>query len=308
MLSGGNATELPFCRLPDGGRRFLGIPALGDLTARKGYGRPVFEALGYSCAYCGQGLGSYRSWLEISVDHVLPQHLLRVGWPKEWLLDLANSVPCCRACNEFTNSYRVGEVKPATPEEFFDLRDRHFRGKQLLALSGHEGERAWHSANVPNASSIRLLLRSYKDALSELQNRGVIRSTKVLADYAEWLAAHALNLELAEGGATKGYDAIDRATGMRYQVKARHVIPPYMQPDLRGQGSLDNEPFDYLVGVLIGVDYEVLRAAIVPIALVRERAKRIKYTNGYRFHLASGVLSHPDVVDVTPKFRSAADL
>lgn len=158
------------------------------------------------------------------------------------------------------------------------------------------------------AASIKDLMRAYKEALSALKDRGVIRSTKVLADYAEWLAAKALGLELARGGATKGYDAIDPVTHERYQVKARHVVPPYMQPDLRGQGSLDDGPFDYLVGVLLGEEYQVRLAAIVPIALVRERAKRIAYNNGYRLHLGVGILGHPDVVDVTDRFRQAAKL
>jgi len=165
------------------------------------------------------------------------------------------------------------------------------------------------SAAVPLAvGEVSELLRTYKNAIDALKVRGVVRSTKVLADYAEWLAAQALNLELAAGGAAKGYDATDPRTGTLYQVKARMVAPPHWQPDLRGQGSLDGRPFDFLVGVLLGGDYDVRLAAVIPLALVRERAKRIAYNNGYRFHLGSGVLEDSRVQDVTERFREAAML
>ena len=150
-------------------------------------------------------------------------------------------------------------------------------------------------------------MRAYRDSLDALKARGVIRSTKVLADYAEWLAAKGLHLELVEGGAQKGYDAVDRKTGFRYQVKARHVVLPYMQADLRGQGRLDDSPFDFLIGVLLDADYQVVRAAIVPLEIVQARAKRIEYTNGYRLHFARGILSLPEVRDVTPALRRAAE-
>jgi hypothetical protein len=139
-----------------------------------------------------------------------------------------------------------------------------------------------------STTSVKDLIRAYRESLEALKARGVIRSTKVLADYAEWLAAEGLRLRLVEGGAQKGYDAVDPLTRLRFQVKARHVVPPYMQPDLRGQGSLDDSPFDYLVGVLFGADYEVLRAAVVPLEIVRLRSKRIAYNNGYRLHLGRG--------------------
>jgi len=46
---------------------------------------------------------------------------------------------------------------------------------------------------------VRDLILAYARSLDALKARGVIRSTKVLADYAEWLAAEALGLSLVEG-------------------------------------------------------------------------------------------------------------
>lgn len=156
---------------------------------------------------------------------------------------------------------------------------------------------------------MRALIASYSASLVALRQRGVIRSSKVLGDYAEWLAAGGLGLELVEDGAQRGYDAVEPETGLRYQVKARQVVPPYMQPDLRGHGSLDDRPFDLLVGVLIGAQFEVIRAAVVPIEVVRARVKRIAATGGYayRLHFARGLLSLPEVRDVTGELRRVAD-
>ena len=154
---------------------------------------------------------------------------------------------------------------------------------------------------------VRELILDYARSLEALKARGVIRSTKVLADYGEWLAVKALGLSLEVGGAQKGYDAVDPRSGLTYQVKARQVTLPYMQPDLRGQGDLEAKPFDLLVGILIDGNYEVIRAAVVPWSVVRARAKRIAYNNGYRIHMASGLLTLPEVVDVTEEVRRASE-
>jgi hypothetical protein len=156
-------------------------------------------------------------------------------------------------------------------------------------------------------ASVKDLLHAYRQSVEALKDRGVIRSSKVLADYAEWLATTALHLTLVEGGAQKGFDAVDPETGLTYQVKARQVVLPYMQSDLLGQGNLDGTPFDLLVGILVGADYEVIRAAIVPLAVVRLRARPIAYNNGYRIHMASGLLSQPGVRDITAEVRRASE-
>ena len=157
------------------------------------------------------------------------------------------------------------------------------------------------------SASVRDLIRAYRHSVDALKARGVIRSTRVLADYGEWLATKAMHLTLVPNGAQKGYDAIDPKSGLTYQVKVRHVTLPYMQADLRGQGSLEEEPFDFLVGILLDADYEVIRAAVVPISVVRARSKRIAYNNGYRLHMASGLLGDPEVRDVTPEVRQASE-
>lgn len=148
---------------------------------------------------------------------------------------------------------------------------------------------------------VKDLVRAYALSLEALTARGVIRSHKVLADYAEWLATEALRLTLVPGGSQKGYDAVDPRNGLTYQVKARRLAPPYFQPDLRGFGDLDERPFDFLVGILVDADYAVVSAAVVPLAVVRQRAK------GTRLYMGRGLLSAADVRDVTAKVRRVSE-
>jgi hypothetical protein len=142
---------LPFERYFGGGRRLLGSPAGGDGSSRRGYGVPVFRECGTRCAYCGYDMeGSYESWLNLSVDHVIPDGAARrLGYPREWVADTANLVTCCRACNEFLCHWKLSDPSPATVEEFFDLRDRHFREKRQWVLQRHQSERTWYDATNP---------------------------------------------------------------------------------------------------------------------------------------------------------------
>jgi 5-methylcytosine-specific restriction endonuclease McrA len=95
----------PFARYEGGGRRLLGRPRLGDLTARHGYGPPVFDQCGLACSYCGLDVAKpYENWLQLSVDHVVPASAKGIGYPAEWIEGLANLVTCCRPCNEFSNA------------------------------------------------------------------------------------------------------------------------------------------------------------------------------------------------------------
>lgn len=138
----------PFARYPRLGAELLGIPGLGGGTARHGYGLPVFAQCGYDCVYCGRNMAApYESWLDLSVDHVVPNHLVGAGWPREWVYDLINLVTCCRACNEFLNGYRVIDTAPpATFAEFVAIRDRVFDEKAARAADRHAVERGRYTA------------------------------------------------------------------------------------------------------------------------------------------------------------------
>jgi ADP-ribosylglycohydrolase len=144
-----SANDLPFARYAGGGRVLLGTPRQGDLTARHGYGPPVFEECGYTCVYCGLDMEhTYEGWLQISVDHVVPRNAVARGFPVEWIEDIANLVTCCRACNEFGNQFTVTDLPSADTEAFFDLRDRVFTIRKANILARHSTERAWYEGRV----------------------------------------------------------------------------------------------------------------------------------------------------------------
>jgi hypothetical protein len=143
---GGLSEELlPFDSYEGGGRHLLGTPPFGGGSIRRDYGVPVFEQCGWSCAYCGVDLGdAYEGWLGLSVEHVVPQSLLRQGYLEAWIEDITNKVTCCRHCNEFLNQFAVSEPVPATLDQFFDLRDRVFQEKRKRAVERHASEREWY--------------------------------------------------------------------------------------------------------------------------------------------------------------------
>ena len=115
----------------------------GIANCRLGYGIPIIEHWGPSCAYCGKDLlESYDAWLDLSVDHIVPVCMLK-QWGSEcqsWIGSIANLVPCCRACNEFLNGYRIADKTPPDGVAFLELRKRVLAEKRELALRRHQQE------------------------------------------------------------------------------------------------------------------------------------------------------------------------
>jgi HNH endonuclease len=109
---------------------------------RGGYGASVVQFYGNECAYCGRDFSnSYEDWLDLSVDHVVPRNAKDAGIPPEWIEDLHNHVPCCRACNEFLNGFRVTVDVPTDIVGFLALRDSVLDAKRVRALERHTAER-----------------------------------------------------------------------------------------------------------------------------------------------------------------------
>ncbi len=122
----------------------------------------------------------------------------------------------------------------------------------------------------------RHLIRSYLDAREGLTKLGILRSGRTLqGDYAEWLMARLLNLQLSESSVEKGIDAKD-AEGRTYQVKSRMVS------NLSSGTSFDlSDPrfrFDYLVAVFFDPKLEVLGILRIPYEVVIELGSQTKST------------------------------
>lgn len=140
-----------------------------------------------------------------------------------------------------------------------------------------------------------------------LRSTRVVRSTNnPVGDYGEYLTARAFGLSLVANSAA-GYDAVS-TEGVRYQVKTRRLTAENGSRQLsfmRGFGQ-DEDPFDYLVGILFGPDFTVRRAALVPVAVVRANFTRVDYVNAWRFILRDVIWTTSGVEDVTERIRAAA--
>ena len=139
----------------------------------------------------------------------------------------------------------------------------------------------------------------------EFRRRGIARSKNLVGDYAEHLAQRAFALTLAPKS-ERDYDVTDVA-GRRFQVKARWLSATNLSRQLSGLPNLGSgpDPFEWLIGVIFSEDLQVVRAAMVPVAVVRSRLRRDG--DGWRMYLVESVWAEPGVVDVTADIRSAAE-
>lgn len=153
------------------------------------------------------------------------------------------------------------------------------------------------------------LLSYYGQILLVLRQRGITRTEdSPVGGYAEWLAARAFGLTLTANSAS-GLDGTD-ADGWRYQVKGRRITPANPSRQLsaiRGLRADGAEPFDWLCGVLFNADMTVMRAALVPVEIVRSHSRFQAHVNGSRFYLRDSVWELPNVRDVTDEIRAAAE-
>jgi hypothetical protein len=150
------------------------------------------------------------------------------------------------------------------------------------------------------------LLREYVRILAALRSRGLIRTGKVVGDYAEALVCRALVLDPANGP-VQGYDAIDPSTQLRYQIKARRIGPKWKDVGMGPFRGLDQDLFDVFVGVVFDQDFRVVRAVSVPQALVMLLAHAVSYDQTHRLNVGPGLLLQPGVTDLTESLRSVAD-
>ena len=156
------------------------------------------------------------------------------------------------------------------------------------------------------ASTVAELLKTYSALLDELRRRKIVRSANnPLSNYAELLFCIAFGWRQLNNSSS-GCDAGDDRKGIRYQIKGRRLTTYNASRQLSAIRNLDATPFDYLAGILVDKDFQVLRAAIIPIAVVRERSVHVPHTNSWKFLLRDDVWYLPGVRDVTLELKVAA--
>ena len=149
------------------------------------------------------------------------------------------------------------------------------------------------------------LLRFYGRTMTELRERGVVRSSNnPVADYAEYLISRTLGLDLVTRS-TKGHDGVD-GEGHRYEVKGRRLTARNKSRGLSVIRELGQERFDYLAGVLFKEDFTIFRSCIIPHAVVAEQATYREYVNGWILHLRDSVFALKGVVDITDRVAATA--
>jgi hypothetical protein len=157
----------------------------------------------------------------------------------------------------------------------------------------------------PQNQTVGQLLAQYGGILDELRRREIVRSSNnPLSDYAELLFCNAFNWTRA-GTSSSGHDAKD-AQGVRYQIKGRRLTPLNASRQMSAIRNLEKTPFDHLAGLLVDKTFQIIRAAIVPIDVVRAHSKHQAHTNSWRFLLRDEIWNLSGVQDVTHELTAAA--
>jgi hypothetical protein len=156
---------------------------------------------------------------------------------------------------------------------------------------------------VLSSMDIPALFSLYRETLSELRTRGIVRTENAPAgDYAEYLVVTAMGGKLATNS-EKSWD-IRLDGGKRIQVKARVVSDP-PQSKQRQLSVFRSFDFDSAVIVLLSdVDYRVWRAVEVPRSIVEKYSKFRSHVNGYVLQATTEILEHPTAVDLTDVLRN----
>jgi hypothetical protein len=147
------------------------------------------------------------------------------------------------------------------------------------------------------------LLRLHARVAEELRTRGITRSSNnPTGDLAEYLFCKAFGWNQA-GNSNANVDAIG-SDGTRYQIKGRRMTRHNNSRQLSAIRDFAGEHFDFLAGVLFSEDYDVLRAALIPREIVKQRATFIAHTNSHKFMLRDDVWGASGVQDVTAQLRA----
>ncbi|MGF7149093.1 hypothetical protein FHS96_002735 [Sphingomonas zeicaulis] len=149
------------------------------------------------------------------------------------------------------------------------------------------------------------LLRLHAGISEELRARGIVRSANnPVGDLAEYLFCRAFDWSPA-GKNARSADAAC-SNGKLYQIKGRRSTQYNQSRQLGALRDLPSGGFDYLAAILFAEDYSISRAAIIPHALVLEKATYQDWTKSWRFMLRDEVWSWSGVEDVTARIKTVS--
>ena len=150
-----------------------------------------------------------------------------------------------------------------------------------------------------NSDEVKNKLKEYAMILNSLNASGVVRTyNSPVGDYAEWLVSSKMNLVL-EKNSEKGYDALDKNTGIRYQVKSRWMHPGKNSRQLNVIRNYNDNQFEYLIAVVFGEAFDVVEAYKIPHEVIKEYFRPNKHQNGIVVTLIQQFIHDSRVEDIT---------
>jgi|SRR5437016_1044208 len=129
------------------------------------------------------------------------------------------------------------------------------------------------------------LIGCYLSSRAGLKELGILRTERTLqGDFAEWLVAHLLDLELSRSTVEKHVDASD-TSGRTYQIKSRIVtgMSDSTSFDFRSSELV----FDFLVAVFFDPSLSVLAVLRMPRDVVTALSHQTASTLRFRWNRAS---------------------
>jgi hypothetical protein len=152
----------------------------------------------------------------------------------------------------------------------------------------------------------RGLLALYSDVLEALREREIVKTANnPVGDYAELLVSRALGLDI-QTNSNQGFDALDPATGDRYEVKARRFTPHNKPTRLSPLRDFGAHLFDHLVVVLFASDVGVERAVQIPWGSVEGVSSHNAHVNGRVVFLRDALWNADGAVDLSGRLRDVA--
>jgi len=123
--------------------------------------------------------------------------------------------------------------------------------------------------------------RARHEAIGELMAFGVVRTRRLVSDLGEAFAARYYGVELAPSGNNPGYDLEDTDNRL-VQVK---TLRSELNRERTLMGAM-KDPYDVLLAINLGFDYEPLRAIEVPRTVLERHyphGKRTSWTKRLEF-------------------------
>jgi len=149
------------------------------------------------------------------------------------------------------------------------------------------------------------LLRLQAQIEHVLIDRGVTRSSyNPVADLSEILFCIAFGWQPSDK-LNKGYDACDPQTELQYEINVKRMIKHNKSRQVSSIRELEEDHFDFLCVVLFDENYEVLKVAIIPRAVVRQEGKHVTHNNSIRFIARDDVWRDNAIRDATFEISEA---